>query len=44
MCFTKAKGEFVAEMVLVHQNGKYLCDYAMAFINCRNIFITNRQE
>ncbi|MBL8036379.1 MAG: hypothetical protein JNN16_02640, partial [Nitrospira sp.] len=22
--FTKAKGEFVAEMVLVHQNGRYL--------------------
>jgi hypothetical protein len=29
--FTKAKGEFVAEMVLVHQNGKYLCDHAMVF-------------
>jgi len=29
--FTKASGEFVAEMVLVHQNGKYLCDHAMVF-------------
>jgi hypothetical protein len=29
--FTKVKGEFVAEMVLVHQNGKYLCDHAMVF-------------
>lgn len=29
--FTKARGEFVAEMVLVHQNGKYLCDHAMVF-------------
>lgn len=29
--FTKAKGEFVAEMVLVHQNGRYLCDHAMVF-------------
>jgi hypothetical protein len=29
--FTKAKGEFVAEMVLVHQNGKFLCDHAMVF-------------
>ena len=29
--FTKAKGEFVAEMVLVHQNGKYLVDHAMVF-------------
>ena len=27
--FTKAKGEFVAEMVLVHQGGKFLCDHAM---------------
>ena len=27
--FTKAKAEFVAEMVLVHQNGRYLCDHAM---------------
>ena len=27
--FTKAKGEFVAEMVLVHKNGRYLCDHAM---------------
>jgi hypothetical protein len=29
--FTKAKGEFVAEMVLVHQGGKFLCDHAMVF-------------
>ncbi len=29
--FTKAKGEFVAEMVLVCQNGQYLCDHAMVF-------------
>lgn len=29
--FTKAKGEFVAELVLVHQNGRYLCDHAMVF-------------
>ncbi len=29
--FTKAKGEFVAEMVLVKQNGKYLVDHAMIF-------------
>lgn len=29
--FTKAKGEFVAEMVLVHKNGKFLCDHAMVF-------------
>ena len=29
--FTKVKGEFVAEIVLVHQNGKYLCDHAMVF-------------
>ena len=29
--FTKAKGEFVAEMVLVHQDGRYLCDHAMVF-------------
>ncbi|HMV13013.1 MAG: hypothetical protein E6Q61_08130 [Nitrosomonas sp.] len=29
--FTKAKGEFVAEMVLVHQNGKFFCDHAMVF-------------
>ena len=29
--FTKAKGEFVAELVLIHQNGKYLCDHAMVF-------------
>ena len=29
--FTKAKGEFVAEMVLVYKNGRYLCDHAMVF-------------
>lgn len=29
--FTKAKGEYVAEMVLVHQEGRYLCDHAMVF-------------
>jgi hypothetical protein len=29
--FSKAKGEFVAEMVLVHKNGKFLCDHAMVF-------------
>ncbi|EKF75154.1 hypothetical protein A11A3_04220 [Alcanivorax hongdengensis A-11-3] len=29
--FTKAKGEFVAEMVLVNQNGRFLCDHAMVF-------------
>lgn len=29
--FSKVKGEFVAEMVLVHQNGKYLCDHVMVF-------------
>ena len=29
--FTKAKGEYVAEMVLVHQNGKFLCDHAFVF-------------
>ena len=29
--FTKAKGEFVAEIVLVHQDGKFLCDHAMVF-------------
>lgn len=29
--FTKAKGEFVAEMVLVEVNGKYLCDHVMVF-------------
>jgi 2C-methyl-D-erythritol 2,4-cyclodiphosphate synthase len=29
--FTKAKGEFVAEMVLVRQNGRFLCDHAMVF-------------
>ncbi len=29
--FTKAKGEFVAQMVLVHQNGRFLCDHALVF-------------
>ena len=29
--FTKAKGEFVAVIVLVHQNGRFLCDNAMVF-------------
>lgn len=29
--FTKAPGEFVAEMVLVNQNGRYLVDHAMVF-------------
>ena len=29
--FTKAKGEFVAEMVLVHQNGAFFCDHAAVF-------------
>lgn len=29
--FTKVPGEFVAEMVLVHQNGRYLVDHAMVF-------------
>ena len=27
--FTKAPGEFVAEMVLVYKNGRYLVDHAM---------------
>lgn len=29
--FTKQQGEFVTEMVLVHQNGKYLVDHVMVF-------------
>ena len=29
--FTNAPGEYVAEMVLVNQNGKYLVDHAMVF-------------
>ena len=29
--FSKAKGEFVAEMVLVNKNGKHLVDHAMVF-------------
>jgi hypothetical protein len=29
--FTKARGEFVAEMVLVHKQGKFLVDHVMVF-------------
>ena len=29
--FTKAQGEFVAEMVLINKNGRYLVDHAMVF-------------
>ena len=29
--FTKAKGEFVAEMLLVHDKGKFLVDHVMVF-------------
>lgn len=29
--FTKAQGEYVAEMVLVERDGKYLVDHAMVF-------------
>jgi 2C-methyl-D-erythritol 2,4-cyclodiphosphate synthase len=29
--FTKAKGEYVAEITLVYKNGKYLIDHAMVF-------------
>ena len=29
--FTKAPGEFVAEMVLVHRNGRYFVDHVMVF-------------
>jgi hypothetical protein len=29
--FTKQPGEFVAEMVLVQQNGRYLVDHVMVF-------------
>ncbi|SNX60969.1 hypothetical protein SAMN06296273_2429 [Nitrosomonas ureae] len=29
--FTKAPGEFVAEMVLVHKNGKYRVDHVIVF-------------
>jgi hypothetical protein len=29
--FTKAPGEFVAEMVLVNENGRFLVDHAMVF-------------
>ena len=30
-CFTKQPGEFVAELVLVQSNGKYLVDHVMVF-------------
>ncbi len=29
--YTKAKGEYVAEMVLVYEGGRYLVDHAMIF-------------
>ena len=29
--FTKAKGEFVAEIVLINKNGRFLVDHAMVF-------------
>ena len=29
--FTKAQGDFVAEMALIHKNGKYLVDHVMVF-------------
>ena len=29
--FTKVPGEYVAEMVLVHQSGEYLVDHVMVF-------------
>ena len=29
--YTIAKGDYVAEMVLVYQNGRYLCDHVMVF-------------
>ena len=29
--FTQQDGDFVAEMVLVKQNGRYLCDHVMVF-------------
>lgn len=29
--YTKAKGEFVAEMVLIHSEGKFLVDHVMVF-------------
>ena len=29
--FTKVPGEFIAEMVLMHQDGRYLVDHAMVF-------------
>jgi len=29
--FSKAEGEYVAEMVMVYQKGKYLCEHAAFF-------------
>lgn len=29
--FTKARGEFVAELLIIEKNGKYLVDHAMVF-------------
>lgn len=29
--FTKARGEFVAEMILVKEHGRYLCDHVNVF-------------
>jgi len=29
--FTKAKGDYVAEMVLIYKNGEYLVDHVMVF-------------
>lgn len=29
--FTGAKGEFVTEILLIHKNGKFLCDHTMVF-------------
>jgi hypothetical protein len=29
--FTKAQGDYVAEMVLVHRDGRYLVDHVMVF-------------
>lgn len=29
--FSKAEGEFVAEMVLIHKDGEFLCDHVMVF-------------
>ncbi len=30
-CYTKAKGDYVAEMVLVHRENKFLVDHVMVF-------------